>query len=75
MRDLRDVIHKEVGQKASVEISIWPKEARVLDRINSSPFATRIENMDPPKKFSPLKFNIYDGRSDMVIYMSAIFSR
>ncbi|GMP89621.1 hypothetical protein CsSME_00041112 [Camellia sinensis var. sinensis] len=57
-------------EKEHLDRSVHQIEHRALDRLVSSPLCPEIEAVEAPHKYSPLKFILYDGKSDPLTHIS-----
>ncbi|GMP56304.1 hypothetical protein CsSME_00020849 [Camellia sinensis var. sinensis] len=57
-------------ERDQLDRSIHQQERHALDRLVSTPFSPEIEAVEPPRKYSPPKFILYDGKTDPLTHIS-----
>ncbi|GMP59057.1 hypothetical protein CsSME_00022493 [Camellia sinensis var. sinensis] len=57
-------------ERDQLDRSIHQQERRALDRLVSTPFSPEVEAVELPRKNSPPKFILYDGKTDPLTHIS-----
>ncbi|XP_028071749.1 uncharacterized protein LOC114274078 [Camellia sinensis] len=57
-------------ERDQLDRSIHQQEHRALDRLVSTPFSPEVEAVEPPRKYSPPKFILYDGKTNPLTHIS-----
>ncbi|GFY87741.1 glutamate receptor 3.6 [Actinidia rufa] len=66
-RGIIDCINHRLDEVSNQDCQVRTK--RITLEVQT-PFTLEIEGMDPPEKFNPPKFTLYDGKSDLRLHIS-----